>query len=413
MSAFIGPKSAATGANADITSMTGLTGTLKAPTAVLDTNGKEVLTFAGILSASSYLEASNSTIDVPTITAKGSSANINVRITPKGTGDVALTSLASTTLKNNNTYNCRDDLFTIQDNGDQTKQARFQCSSISTATIQTYTLQNVSGILAIKTDVQVFTAPGTWNRPSWATITLVVAIGSGGGGGSGQRNVAGNASGGGGGSGGGRSEGIFGTQGLPATVSVTTKSGGTGAAAQTFDFTNGYTGGNGVTSSFGSYVFAGPGLGGPGGGLGGYSSGGNAQYLGGAGGLTGGFPGQPGGSASRAGSGGGSGGSNVGAVPTDGGAGGTLDYFGDNSAALGGVAPGGAGIAGYTAGASSYTNGGGGSGGACGTAVIAGGNGGAGGDYGAGGGGGGGSLNGANSGAGGDGGLGVVLVISY
>lgn len=40
-----------------------------------------------------------------------------------------------------------DTRFTLQDDGDATKQARFQCSGIATATIRTYTLPDASGTL--------------------------------------------------------------------------------------------------------------------------------------------------------------------------------------------------------------------------------------------------------------------------
>jgi hypothetical protein len=46
----------------------------------------------------------------------------------------------------------RDNAFTLSDNGDNTKLATFEASSISTATTRTYTLPNVNGTLALTSD---------------------------------------------------------------------------------------------------------------------------------------------------------------------------------------------------------------------------------------------------------------------
>lgn len=407
---------AASGANADITSMTGLTGTLKAPTAILDTNSKQVLTFTGILTASSYLDVTNSATDIPTISAKGTSANVNIQITPKGTGDVALTSLANTTLKNNNTYNARDDKFFLQDNGDQTKQAKFECSGITTATTRTFTLPDVSSTLGITPDIQVFTSNGTWTKPLWAKFVYALTIGPGAGGGSGRRGTAGDAGGGASGCAGGLSEKIFTAQSLSSTVTITVGTGGAGGAAQTANSTDGNNGADGSSdSSFGTYLKAFKGLGGQGGnsGVSSGGSGGTGMYNGGSGQIGGNFSGQTGQNSFVAPSGGGSGGANTGVV-TDGGAGGVVQYaYTITTGAAAGVGTGASGAAGFSSVANQYFSGGGGGGGAAGDNVTAGGAGGAGGLYGGSGAGGGGSLNGANSGAGGAGGNGVVLVISF
>ncbi|KAB2842313.1 hypothetical protein F9K50_02260 [bacterium] len=78
---------AASGANADITSMTGLTGGLRAPTQIEDSNGNEVLKFVSVASAVSEVTITNAASGgAPSVTASGTGTNVNLAVKSKGSG---------------------------------------------------------------------------------------------------------------------------------------------------------------------------------------------------------------------------------------------------------------------------------------------------------------------------------------
>lgn len=276
---------------------------------------------------------------------------------------------------------------------------------------------------AVNADVQIFTAGGTWTKPTGAKKVFVVIVGAGGGGGSGPKSPAAtNSSGGGAGGGGGISRRNFEASLLPASVAITVAAGGVGGAAIATNSTNGIAGGAGTgTSAFGVYMKANNG----GGGAAGNTPSTTATAgAGGAGNPSGGASG------SNGGAGGSAGGGNS-ATPADGTVGGG---GGGGVTAVGGQSVGGNGnIAQTWSNAPTLTNnrgntggpkdggpgdpgleiwGYGGGGGAGSNQVgINAGNGGAGGAYGGGGGGGGAANDTAgNSGAGGNGHDGVVIV---
>lgn len=275
---------------------------------------------------------------------------------------------------------------------------------------------------AAGSNVQVFTASGTWTKPSTANIVQVIAIGGGGGGGSGRCGQANTSRyGGGGGAGGGSIRNLY----IPAallgsTVSVTVGAGGTGGAAQTLADSNGNAGGAGNPSLFGTYASAQGGTGGGGGtsAVGTVATGGAsdlivpATTIGGPGGISASTTPTIRENLSPTGGGGGAWVSSVNVV--DVGQNGATTGNSCGTARTGGAGgSSAAGSSGTSAPANSGWGGAGGGGGGTDTTTVAGYAGGTGGLYGGGGGGGGGAINGVSSGAGGDGGSGIVIVITW
>jgi hypothetical protein len=76
---------AASGANADITSMTGLTGTIQAPTGITSNAGLSLIAFSYIASAvNSWVIQNNSTGEDPVLIATGADATVNAQFQSKG-----------------------------------------------------------------------------------------------------------------------------------------------------------------------------------------------------------------------------------------------------------------------------------------------------------------------------------------
>lgn len=78
------------GANNDITSMSGLTGAIQAPTQINDANGNEVLKFSSVGSAINEVTVENTAGTNVILKATGASTNVNINIEQKGAAAIYL-----------------------------------------------------------------------------------------------------------------------------------------------------------------------------------------------------------------------------------------------------------------------------------------------------------------------------------
>lgn len=92
----LGSLFANSGVNTNITSMTGLTGVLQAPTFVNDVNGNHVLGFESVASAVNYINiVNNDTTNPPAILSEGSDTNVGMTLQAQNAGVFTINTTAS------------------------------------------------------------------------------------------------------------------------------------------------------------------------------------------------------------------------------------------------------------------------------------------------------------------------------
>lgn len=115
-------------------------------------------TISGATNTLTVRAASDITGQLPT-TNGGTGVNSTATFPTSGVvvTETATETLSNKTLDNTSTINIKDTLFTIQDDGDTSKQLRFQLSGITTATTRTLTVPDASDTIVVLAATQTLT----------------------------------------------------------------------------------------------------------------------------------------------------------------------------------------------------------------------------------------------------------------
>lgn len=98
--------------------------------------------------------------------------NVLLGVTGQPADISTVQTISNKVLNNTNTITVRDGVFTLQDDIDLTKQARFQLSGITTATTRTFTLPDRTSTLVTLDGTQTFTGANSFTGSSWSGGTI-------------------------------------------------------------------------------------------------------------------------------------------------------------------------------------------------------------------------------------------------
>jgi hypothetical protein len=110
--------------------------------------------------------------DTSALALKSATRDVFLNITSQPLGLTDTQSPTNKTIGNTNTVTLKDTLFTLQDDGDTTKQAKFQLSGLTTATTRTYTLPDASSTLMDLASAQTVSGVKTMTSPILNTPTI-------------------------------------------------------------------------------------------------------------------------------------------------------------------------------------------------------------------------------------------------
>lgn len=110
--------------------------------------------------SSGTVDRANDVIEITDVSASSSlkiTPNALMGISGSALGTTDTQTVSNKVFDNSNTYTAKDTLFTLQDDGDTTKQVKFQLSGLTTATTRTFTFPDATDTIVVLAATQTLT----------------------------------------------------------------------------------------------------------------------------------------------------------------------------------------------------------------------------------------------------------------
>lgn len=110
--------------------------------------------------SSGTVDRANDVVEITDVSASSSlkvTPNALMGITGSAVGTTDTQNVTNKTFDNTNTFTTKDTLFTLQDDGDTTKQVKFQLSGLTTATTRTFTFPDATDTIVVLAATQTLT----------------------------------------------------------------------------------------------------------------------------------------------------------------------------------------------------------------------------------------------------------------